>query len=210
MSSDRTLRPSPLPNRVTPFGEIVAHGARGGLFGNRGGRIHRRWRIVRHQASPRWICCVLSFKARRREVMGAGYTELFFLDEATALAAGHRPCFECRRADANAFAAAWGEARGMDRPAMADEMDAVLKTERAAARRPAPRVPVTEGDLAAGAMAAAGGEAFLFDGAALHRWSFTGYAPAAPRGPLTLLTPASALAALRAGYRPSVHPSARP
>lgn len=199
-------RPSPLPNRVTPFGEIVAHPSRGAMFGNRGGRIHRDHAITRRQASPRWICCVLRFKGRKRRVMGAGYTELFFLDEATAFAAGHRPCFECRRADAKAFAAAWAKARGLDRPAKAGEMDAVLKTER-----PGPGGPVKADALAPGAMVAAAGEAFLFDGAAFRRWRFDGYGPAAaPPAPLRLLTPASALAAFRAGYRPSLHPSAHP
>ena len=110
---------SPLANRVDPSGAIQAVAARGTLMGNRGGRIHlaadpetgegprlgrRRW------ASRQWICCVLAFKGRRRQVMGPGYTELFFLDEATALAAGHRPCFECRRAEALAFAEAWADA----------------------------------------------------------------------------------------------------
>ncbi|QIE54097.1 hypothetical protein G5B40_00740 [Pikeienuella piscinae] len=188
-------RPSPLPNRVTPFGEIVAAAAQGGWLGNRGGRIHRDWRIVRRQASPRWIICRLEFKGRRRTVMGDGYTELFFLDEATALAAGHRPCYECRRDAAKAFAAAWAAGRGGAR-VTADEMDAVLKMER---RAQGPTV--AHADLAPGAMVAAGGDAFLFDGSGFHRWSFTGYAPAAPKAPLTLLTPASTLAALRAGYR---------
>jgi len=99
----------PLQNRVTPFGTLVADAARGEMFGNRGGRIHdpatrrltgRRW------ASKAWICCVLSFKGRQRSVWGQSYTELFFCDEVTALAAGHRPCFECRRRDALAFQAA--------------------------------------------------------------------------------------------------------
>lgn len=189
-------RPSPLPNRVTPFGEIIAHPARGMVMGNRGGKIHRDWRITRYQGSPRWIICVRDFKNRHRKVMQEGYTELFFHDEATALAAGHRPCFECRREAALAFASAWAKGRGVDH-AKADEMDAVLKIER---RNPGPIV--TSDDLAAGAMVDAGGEAFLFDGKAFHRWSFEGYREAEPDGPLRLLTPASALAALRAGYRP--------
>ena len=81
-------RPSPLPNRVAPDGDIVATAARGTMMGNRGGRIHEGFEIRRRSASRRWIACALEFKARRREVMGEGYTELFFLDEATALAAG--------------------------------------------------------------------------------------------------------------------------
>ena len=96
----------PLPNRVTPFGEIVATLERGTLFCNRGGRIHdpaTRTLLRRRYTSRRWICCVLDFKGRRRQVFGPGYTELFFLDEATGLAAGHRPCFECRRSRFLAF-----------------------------------------------------------------------------------------------------------
>jgi hypothetical protein len=97
----------PLPNRVTPFGELFAAPARGLLMGNRGGRIHddRRELATRRWASRQWICCKLAFNDRHRDVWGDSYTELFFLDEVTAFAAGHRPCFECRRQDAEDFAA---------------------------------------------------------------------------------------------------------
>src|SRR3984893_5330164 len=96
----------PLQNRVTPFGELIAVPARGALFGNRGGRFHTDAKTLtaRRWASRQWICCVLDFKGRQRDVWGRFYTELFFLDEPTALAAGHRPCFECRRKDAETFA----------------------------------------------------------------------------------------------------------
>ena len=99
----------PLQNRVDPFGELFAAPARGLFMGNRGGRIHTDDRKLtkRRWASRQWICCVLDFKSRQRDVWGRYYTELFFLDEVTALAAGHRPCFECRRKDAEAFAGAW-------------------------------------------------------------------------------------------------------
>lgn len=210
-------RPSPLPNRVTPFGAIVATAARGTMLGNRGGRIHGAHEIIRRQASPRWISCHLSFKGRRRRVMSSGYTELFFLDEATAFAAGHRPCFECRRVDALAFAAAWGLTKGLEAAPMADAMDEVLKEER---RAPPPLVAAA--DLAPGAMVAAAPaqreyapspgadlpDAFLFTGSGFLHWTFDGYVPGAPDGPLWLLTPPSALAAFRAGYAPRVHPSA--
>src|SRR6185312_4370847 len=101
-----------LPNRVSPLGELFATPARGTLMGNRGGRIHsddkrlttRRW------ASRQWICCVLDFKNRQRDVWGRYYTELFFLNEVTAFAARHRPCFECRRKDAEHFAQLFREA----------------------------------------------------------------------------------------------------
>lgn len=168
-------------------------------MGNRGGRIHRDWRITRHQGSDRWIICRLAFKDRRRKVMNdASYTELFFLDEATAFAAGHRPCFECRREAARAFAAAFARSRGA--AAMkADEIDAVLKAERRA-QRPL----IRRAALAPGAMVAAKGAPFLYDGDEFLRWSFEGYTPGAPEGPLTLLTPVSALGAFRAGYRPEM------
>src|SRR5262249_48070514 len=105
----------PLQNRVTPEGDIIATPHRGLMMGNRGGVVHlpdptpgtRRW------ASRQWIACVLQFKGRQREVMQPnGYTELFFLDEATALAAGHRPCFECRRGEAEHFAELWAMTQG--------------------------------------------------------------------------------------------------
>ena len=124
------MRPSPLQNRAAPDGSLHAVAARGTLMGNRGGRLHRedgtlgaaRWR------SRAWICCRLAFRDRHRAVMGAGYTEIFFLDEATALAAGHRPCFECRRADARAFAAL-GPGGAVPR---APAMDRTLHAERLA------------------------------------------------------------------------------
>ena len=125
-------RPSPLQNRVDPFGELIADPARGLVFGNRGGRLHgddrrltrRRW------VTRAWICCRLAFKGRQRTVWGRGYTELFFLDEVTAFAAGHRPCFECRRHDALAFAGHWAAVRGRRARASADEMDERLHAER--------------------------------------------------------------------------------
>ena len=122
----------PLPNRVDPFGELIATPARGLFFGNRGGRFHRDDRTLgaRRWVSRCWICCRLEFKGRHRSVWGKGYTELFFLDEVTALAAGHRPCFECRRADAQAFAAAFAAARGLAAAPRAPEIDRVLHAER--------------------------------------------------------------------------------
>src|SRR6266511_2726230 len=110
-SSGALLMTMPLQNRVDPFGSLIATPARGAWFGNRGGRFHRDDRTLggRQWASRQWICCALSFKARRHQVWGPGFTDLFFLDEVTAFAAGHRPCFECRRKDAVAFAAAWAK-----------------------------------------------------------------------------------------------------
>src|SRR5579863_10770447 len=94
-----------LQNRVDPFGNLNAVAARGTMFGNRGGRFHTDSKTLtaRRWASRQWICCLLDFKGRQRDVWGRFYTELFFLDEVTAFAAGHRPCFECRRQDALRF-----------------------------------------------------------------------------------------------------------
>jgi len=119
----------PLRNRVTPFGEIVAVTARGTLMGNRGILHDAERRIVRDSQVKRWITCRLEFRGRHREVMRPGsYTELFFLDEATALAAGHRPCAECRHADYRTFQAIWRSA--VDGDASADSIDALLHLER--------------------------------------------------------------------------------
>ena len=122
----------PLQNRVDPFGELFADPARGTFMGNRGGRFHTPARTLtaRRWASRQWICCVLTFKGRHRDVWGQFYTELFFLDEPTALAAGHRPCFECRRQDADNFAEFWRIAHGLRRRPRAAEMDQVLHRER--------------------------------------------------------------------------------
>src|ERR1700752_1111584 len=122
----------PLQNRVNPFGDLSAAPARGTFMGNRGGRFHTDAKTLtaRRWASRQWICCVLDFKGRQRDVWGRYYTELFFLDEATALAAGHRPCFECRRKDAETFAGAWQQAFKLRQPLRADAMDLVLHGER--------------------------------------------------------------------------------
>src|SRR5271169_6503688 len=148
----------PLQNRVSPHGELFASPARGSLFGNRGGRFHTDARTLtaRRWASRQWICCVLDFKNRRRNVWGRFYTELFFLDEPTALAAGHRPCFECRRNDAKAFLAAFPGA-----PRNADAMDEVLHAERLIGRRKRLRRSRL-GELPDGAMVAIEARAHAF------------------------------------------------
>src|ERR1700751_386195 len=122
----------PLQNRVDAFGELIAVAARGTMLGNRGGRFHRgdRARGKRGHVSRAWICCRLEFNGRRREVWGKYYTELFFLDEVTAFSAGHRPCFEGRRKDAEAFAALWPCRTDPDCRPRAAEMDRILHSER--------------------------------------------------------------------------------
>src|SRR5882672_787550 len=122
----------PLQNRVDPFGNIFRTSARGTMMGNRGGALHNADReIVRPYKSRRWIACVLEFRGRRRVVMSPNrYTELFFLDEAVAFAAGHRPCAECRRERYNAFKDAWQLAHRLDETPFADEMDVELHPAR--------------------------------------------------------------------------------
>jgi hypothetical protein len=202
----------PLQNRVTPFGELIAVPARGTLFGNRGGRFHtdaksltaRRW------ASRQWICCVPDFKGRQRDVWGRFYTELFFLDEPTALAAGHRPCFECRRKDAEAFAEHWRAAHRLRRRPYAFEMDEVLHRERLRGRtKRLHRRPIDE--LPDGAFIALDEDAFAVRGDRILRWTPQGYDAQKPRprnGTVDVLTPPAILAVLAAGYEPRWHPSA--
>lgn len=202
----------PLPNRVDPFGAIAAVPERGLMYGNRGGRFHRDDQTIgpRPWASRQWICCVLSFKGRRRApLMGRGFTELFFLDEVTALASGHRPCFECRRADATRFAAAWARAKGLPAPPKAPEMDVVLQAERLDGREKRVHAAGIE-DLPDGAMIARGGRAWAVRGDALLPWSYGGYGAPKRRGsgPAQVLTPPTMVAALRAGFVPVWHPSA--
>jgi hypothetical protein len=201
----------PLQNRVSPFGELLAVPARGTLFGNRGGRFHTDAKTLtaRRWTSRRWICCVLEFKGRHHDVWGRRYTALFFLDEPTALAAGHRPCFECRRKDAEAFAERWRAARRLDARPSADEMDVVLHDERLCGR--AKRLHRLAIDaLPDGAVIALDGAPFAVRGDALLHWTPHGYdaRKARPRGlTVDVLTPPAIVAALAAGYRPRWHPS---
>lgn len=201
-----------LQNRVTPFGAVVAVPQRGTFTGNRG-IIHdpaTRTLLTRRWTTKAWIVCVCAFRGRRREVMARrSWTELFFLDEATALAAGHRPCFYCRRADAKAFQAAWAAGNRVDTP-RAPAIDAVLHTERLERRakrlHPLPRQIASLPD---GTMVVAGGDTHLILAGRPWRWSFDGYRPADPDGGFdALVTPPSTVAALAAGYRPALHPSA--
>jgi hypothetical protein len=202
----------PLQSRVDPLGELFADASRGTMMGNRGGRIHTPERRLgtRRFASRQWICCRLDFNGRQREVWGDSYTELFFLDEVTALAAGHRPCFECRRRDAEAFAAAWAKAQRRSPPPWAGEIDDVLHAERLAGRQK--RLHNREiARLPDGAMIARDGAAFAVKGRALLRWAPAGYAAPVARpekGAVDVLTPPSTLAVLASGYMPQWHGSA--
>jgi hypothetical protein len=202
-------------NRVTPFGEIEASPARGTLLGNRGilhdeaGRLgHRRWQ---HR---RWIACRLQFKSRWRPIMAPhSWTELFFLDEAVALAAGHRPCAECRYQDYRRFLASWRRARGLPEDARLPvvDIDRELQAARVDPRRRAQvTFPARLGSLPDGTFLRIGGDAWLLRRPQILRWSHFGYDRAEPDRDLgvQVLTPAPIVEVLRAGYRPALHPTA--
>jgi len=210
----------PYQNRVDPFGEILAVAARGLFTGNRG-VIHdpaTRTLLKRRWTTKAWIICDCGYKGYRRDVMGsnvpgggAGWTNLFFLDEVTALAAGHRPCFTCRSEAANAFSRCFA---GPDAPSRtpAPEMDRRLHAERLASGGTA---RVLDRDeiryLPDGVMVAAGERCFCRRGGRWLEWHFEGYQPATPPdpdAPLRMVTPPSTVAAIAAGYSPVWHPSA--
>jgi hypothetical protein len=216
----------PLQNRVDPFGDIHAVEWRGMFTGNRGAihdpdtktLLRRRW------STKAWIVCECEFKGKKREPMGrnapsggAGWTELFFLDEVTALAAGHRPCFYCRRQAAREFVRCYGEAFGVADPKVT-EIDERLHRERHASALSAGGTLGTEVDeealdaLPDGAMVFQAERCFAKHGKTLRAWTFWGYADEFDYSDLAmydiwLVTPPTTVAILRAGYRPVWHAS---
>lgn len=203
----------PLQNRIDPWGVPHAVAARGAWMGNRGVLHDDERNVVRARGARQWIICQLEFKGRRRELMTPGaYTELFFLDEATALAAGHRPCFECRRPSATSFVEAWRSRAGRADDSLQD-LDRQLSDERRV-----PRSGIRDGKrahrallsaLPTGAVVDRGGEAWLVTDDHLHPWSFDGYGQPVARGDTPdevawVLTPESTVATIRAGYRPQM------
>ncbi len=201
----------PLQNRVDPFGRIFADPARGLWMGNRGVLHDEERTIRRHWQVRRWITCRLEFRGRHREVMRPRtWTELFFLDEATALSAGHRPCGECRHADYRLFRDLWATVHP-DGPVGADWIDLRLHAERLAGRAGKRTEPAELAALPDGAFIARDGRAWLVRDRLLLAWSPAGYTERRPRprrGQVELLTPASIVAVLRAGYRAHVHGTA--
>jgi hypothetical protein len=199
----------PLQNRVTPFGEIVALPGRGLLTGNRGILHDDERRIVRSSQVRRWIACRLEYRGIRRVVMRPHtWTELFFLDEAASLSAGHRPCGECRRDDYQRFRSLWERKFGVE--AGAEAIDDELHANRIASRR-----KLTYADeiatLPDGTYVVYDGRAHLLWDGELHAWSdagYTGRVPRPPSGAIEILTPRPTVEILRAGYVPGVHPSA--
>ncbi|MEQ8480981.1 MAG: hypothetical protein RIC18_10005 [Hoeflea sp.] len=206
----------PLQNRVDPAGNILRDPARGMFMGNRGGPLHdAAQQIVRKQKSQAWITCLTGFKNRRRTLMHPGrYTELFFLDEATALAAGHRPCFECRRRDALAFSETLARSQGVVK-LKAPQIDALVARDRAVPPDDESR-RIEAGqikELPDGVMIRRDSTYLLVLDGRLRPWSFSGYGPEATNVRVTgqtfhLVTPGVTIAAIRQGYRPILHPSA--
>ena len=209
---------TPLQNRVTPFGELIATTARGTLMGNRG-RLHDpSRRIVRRTASGyrAWVTCRLEFRGRHRTVMTPDrYTELFFLDEATALAAGHRPCGECRRDDYRRFKATWLVAnhdRGLGPDALIGALDGELHWDRLGPDGRSRTYPARVGSLPDGVFVVLpdATEALLVWHGRLAPWSPAGYGALRPSPRddwVMVLTPRSTTATIAAGYAPAVHSS---
>jgi len=196
----------PLQNRVDPYGALHAVAARGAWTGNRGVLHDEHRRIVRPWRLERWIVCRLEFKGRHRAVFTPGrWTELFFLDEATAFAAGHRPCAECRRESYEAFRAAFAGPRAARLPT-APEIDAILHRERLAPDGGKRRYEAELDALPDGTMVEHAGAPSLLWRGQLRPWSFDGYGRARSLvpGKVTVLTPASTVHALGRGYRPQV------
>jgi hypothetical protein len=205
----------PRRNRVTPFGEIIATPSRGTIMGNRGrlhdadGLIRRTWQV------KRWILCRLEFNGRRRTIMAPNrYTELFFLDEATGLAAGHRPCFECRRDSFHAFRKSWSIGNRETTRLLAAGIDERLHRERLSEDGGKTTFGANLDELPDGVfvmLRSEHGGPWLIWGDTMLAWSLEGYTErrARPVGEsATVLTPRSTVAAIRAGYAPEVHPSA--
>ena len=196
------------PNRVTPFGEIVAISQRGMFMGNRG-CIHRERTIVRAWQTRRWITCALEFKGWVAPMWKPSrWTPLFFYDEAVALAAGHRPCALCRRADYNRWLDSWEWAFG-ERPG-ADAMDGTLHEERLDGKQKRVHA-MAWSRLPAGAFVVVNEAPALVLGDGVAPWSAGGYGRKLPRpnsGSADVLTPPSSVAVLRHGYRPVIHSSA--
>jgi hypothetical protein len=201
----------PRQNRVTPRGELIAVPDRGMFWGNRGVLHDSQGRLVRYSRGRAWAICVLEFKGRRRRQWAPGrLTELYFLDEATGLAAGHRPCGECRYRDYQAFKHAWAAAHGGEVPGVG-AIDARLHADRLAGPgvRRSYLAPLAE--LPDGTMVELGEAPWLVYAGGLLAWTPGGYRDRRAKGPataVTVITPRATVATLAAGYRPVVHPTA--
>jgi hypothetical protein len=203
----------PLRNRVTPAGELIATEHRGTMYGNRGVLHNENLALVRRYQVRRWLACVLEFRGRRRPIMRPHrYTELFFLDEAVALAAGHRPCAECRHAAYQSFRTAWAAARALPAKPAADDIDQVLHWQRRLADGARVTYPALLSELPDGVFIVHDEEFWLANDGCLYRWTPAGYTDRIDQfdGPAAVLTPRATAEAIRAGYRPRVHLPALP
>lgn len=208
----------PLQNKVDPWGELQALRMVGTLMGNRGILHDEQNRIVRRWANKSWVCCSLNETFQKRDPFSSGtYSELFFLDEATAYAAGHRPCRTCRRAEHDAFNKAWTSANEAEVSSAGrgwlpiSQIDSHLHSERIGPDRRKRIHEARLGDLPVGAMFALDDAAFLVGPSGFRRWTFNGYAAAPEVGADTLvglLTPPSIVAAVRHGLKVDIHKSA--
>lgn len=201
-----------MQNRVNPFGKLIETKARGAWLGNRG-QLHGSGKTIlrpfKHQA---WIICLLQFKNRHREIMAPNlWTELFFLDEATALAAGHRPCFECRRADANLFKAAWLKGNpqyGFDSKTSIGKIDEVLQKERISENGAKVTYKARLEELPAGIFIAIDSAAYLWANQTAYHWTPFGYTEKKilnGKEEVSVLTPKSIVEAIKAGYKPQLN-----
>lgn len=204
----------PLENRVSPQGKIEKSSARGTFMGNRGVLHNSRKEVQRQFKNTAWITCLLEFKGRQRELMSPGaYTELFFLDEVTAFAAGHRPCAECRRARYNEFRDAWSAANNWSggSKVRAPEMDKVLHQERIENEQKV-TWKASLSDLPHGTLFQVGSKNYAVCEERVLAWSFEGYSEASPDGipeTVDVLTPYSVVKTFSDGFRPEFHSSAR-
>ncbi len=204
----------PLQNRVDPWGQLQPVRARGSLMGNRG-ILHVGQDIVRRWATKAWVTCVLDETFQKRKPFSPNtYSELFFLDEATAFAAGHRPCRVCQRQRHDEFNTGWTAANAASvsrtRLPIAD-IDKALHAERTRPDKGKRTYTATVADLPSGTLVDYAGQARLVRPAGLPVWSFHGYTkgdPLAPDAPVEVLTPRSIVQIFRAGFRPRVHDSA--
>lgn len=207
----------PKQNRVTPRGDLIATPARGTLMGNRGCLHDQQQKIIRHHQGKRWIICRLQFKNWHRAIMKPGhYTELFFLDEATALAAGHRPCAECSRPRFERFRTLWARANPelaeQPRP-LASAMDDVLHRQRLDAAGQKKTFVANARDLPDGSfiILASEQQPYLVFRGSLLAWSPEGYLRRADMKPelkVNVLTPRAIVKTLAQGYDLEIHPSA--
>jgi hypothetical protein len=198
-------------NRVTPDGELIAVRDRGLFLGFRGPLLNSSGQLARYSSGIAWAICALEFKGRRRVQWRPGrLTELYFLDEATGLAAGHRPCGECRYRDYQAFKRAWARAAGVGIPNV-KEIDTRMHADRLAAPGVRRTYQATLSGLPDGAMADIDGDPWLVRGGQLLKWTPAGYSESSTPDPatvVTVITPRTTVAVLAAGYQPVMHPTA--